>query len=240
MEYDKINVFEYKILFKNIASDEIRLPKSSMNNYNLYEFKCSKVINIINNYITKILKINDIDDKLLKKNIKNDKNIKNNKNINSKKEYDNVYIHDKIEKDNNVIIDNNTIDNNKVENIVIDNNIYFNIPILWIPCIKLKKYIKMQKISKPTIRNHYKTCINCEINNNNRFDIDFDNKILFNNCLDKEELNSIIRSYSYGERYYNKQNIISSYEYEKNKINIICIKEDYILNKYDDCLFIIF
>jgi hypothetical protein len=121
-----------------------------------------------------------------------------------------------------------------------ENNIYFNIPILWIPCKKLKKYITVQKISKPTIKNHYKTCINCEINNNNRLDIDFDNKILFNNCLDKEELDSIIKSYLYGEKYYNKQSIITSYEYEKNKINIIWVKEDYTCNKYDDCLFIIF
>jgi len=228
LEYNKINVFEHKILFKNILNNEIKLPK--MNNYNLCEFNCSKIIAIINNNISKIKNIKLEEDNLI---IEGD---------NLKIEEDNLLIEGdnlKIESDNLKIEG----DNLKIEEdnpIIEGNNIYFNIPILWIPCIKLKKYIKINKISKPTIKIHYKTCINCEVNNNNRFDIDFDNKILFNSCLDKEELNSIIKSYSYAERYFNKQTIINSYQYEKNKINIISIKEDYVLNKYDDCLFIIF
>jgi hypothetical protein len=214
LEYNKINVFDHKILFKNILNNEIKLPK--INNYNLCEFNCSKIINIINNNISKIknLKIDEDNLKIEEDNLKIDE--------------DNL----KIDEDNLKIEE----DNLKIE----EDNIYFNIPILWIPCTKLKKYIKINKISKPTIRVHYKTCINCEVNNNNRFDIDFDNKILFNSCLDKEELYSIINCYSYAERYFNKQTIINSYQYERNKINIISIKEDNVSNKYDDCLFIIF
>jgi hypothetical protein len=156
LEYKKINIFEYKILFKDILNNnEIKLPR--MNNYNLYEFNCSKIIKIINNIKEEIIK-----EEITKEEV--DKNI-----IENCKE--------EITKEE---VDKNIIENCNDE--VNDNIIYFNIPILWIPCSKLKRYIKNQKISKPTIKNHYKTCINCEINNNNRFDIDFENKRYTNKC----------------------------------------------------------
>jgi len=179
---------------------------------------------------------------LIKQNIKNDK-IKDEKIKDEKIKDDNI-------KDNK--IEDDKIEDDKIE----DDIINFNIPILWIPCIKLRKYVRAQKISKPTIKNHYRTCKNCEINNNNRLEIDFDNKILFNNCMDKDEFDSIINSYLLAQEYSNKKSIINKYEYQNDKINIICIKEDYIHNKgiennskskfdklllnYNECLFIIF
>ena len=213
IKFNKIKKYKLSILIKNLDSKLI-LPKMNQL-YNIYNFDCYLVLELIKKYINKINLISN-----------NTINIINNK---DNEEEDNK------EEDNEDKEDNEDNEDNEEDK---DKTIYFNIPILWIPCSKLLKYIKNNKISKPTIKKHYTKCITCEINNNNRLDIDFENKIILNNCKEKDEIESIINRYLMCSKYENSESKIREYEYIEDKINIIWIKDE--KHKYNECLFIIF
>lgn len=135
------------------------------------------------------------------------------------------------------------------------------IPILWIPCNKLKKNIDSSKINRKMFISHYTKCELCEINNNNRINIDLNNNLLFKECCIKpetvsvipaipaipvipiisvidDEIEEIIDKYQKTLTYKISKNKYNEYEYDENKINLIYNKD--INEKYKGCIFILY
>jgi hypothetical protein len=153
----------------------------------------------------------------------------------------------------NIITNINNSTNNTITNIsepIINNEITDNeiielsIPILWIPCSGLIKIFNESRLFKKILETHYKKCEKCEINNNNRFDLDFSKKIVvkeiertLKSSSENEEIDAIIKCYQFSNKLIDTQDKFDLYEYDETKINIIYYKD--IDNIYNKCLFIL-
>ena len=118
----------------------------------------------------------------------------------------------------------------------------FCIPVLWNGCDIIKDMLVKSK-SKPNkkiILNHYTSCVNCEINDNNNKLVNLNDKKLviknINSISDIKTFNSIIDKYTNVENF-NIDITSIDIQFEKNKVNIISCPNSQ--NIYSKCLFII-
>ena len=116
--------------------------------------------------------------------------------------------------------------------------VIMGIPILWVPCEKLKSNIKNDKIVKNNLHSHYTTCDMCEIVNNNKNEIELD-KILFTYKTNEneEEMDELIKYYKFAKNYVMTKKEFKN-NYDSNKLNLLYYKNsDEPI--YDECIFII-
>ena len=225
-----IGSFKIKnIIKKNIDNDYFNKLLSYYDLYenNIYFLECDEII-----FYEDIITMYQIN-KYLKK--ENKKFFTISKNI----EIYDLYL----PKTNNLF---NTIDylinqekNIKEVEIIESEKITFQIPILWIPCTNLKQKLDKCKVSFKLFKNHYKKCINCEIVNNNKLDLEFDIKILFKHTNNNDEIKNIINSYNSLTNFNKTELECIDYEYDTTKINIIYCRDKNHSILYSNCLFIL-
>jgi len=158
----------------------------------------------------------------------------------------NIIDEKKIDSDESSESDTESKLESKLENDDDTDIIIMKIPILWIPCNKLKKNIDSSRINRKMFITHYTKCELCEINNNNRINIDINNNLLFKECCIKpesismidNEIEEIIDKYQNILTYKISKNKYNEYEYDENKINLIYNKD--INEKYKGCIFILY
>jgi hypothetical protein len=220
--YDKINYFVklYTLLFINKSYNKsIKIP-NGMNFYDIHNLKINmiKLINdlIIKNNNDKIIIIDDVDKKSSEINqchLEIQDTVKDNQNI----------------KKNKVIIDNV----NKIEK-----DILLQIPILHIPCKKLEEILKKKEFNYETINKHYNKCRECEIINNNNFQLELIDNINYKIISNINELDKILYYYNHPNEKFNiSSQIFKDCGYDLNKINLIYC--DTCEELYDNCLFFI-
>lgn len=117
-----------------------------------------------------------------------------------------------------------------------DEMIEYNVPILWIPCNDIIERMDNSTIKKSLLLEHYKKCEKCDINDNNKFPLEFNKKI---NLLYIEEkttlINNIINAYTHAKKYLDKLEIID--DINNDIINMIYYRcEDEL---YDKCIFVV-
>lgn len=121
------------------------------------------------------------------------------------------------------------------------NVVVMNIPIVWNPCNEIIDKMENMDIKKKDILEHYKKCDICEVVDNNRIAINFDNKKINLHIKQNEEdtnfINKIIDDYQLTKKYIEKNNLFEDFGLEENKINIIYYKCEGEL--YNNSFFII-
>jgi hypothetical protein len=148
-----------------------------------------------------------------------------------------INIQDNLHSNNNNIINSNIINSN----IKLNKIIQFNIPVLWNGCKDIKNmFINLKNnINKKVLLNHYTNCKKCEINDNNNKLINlYEKKIVIKNINDENNFNifnNLINNYTNIEKFLSNNE--NNFEFEKDKINIICCNKS--KNIYNNCLFIL-
>ena len=86
-----------------------------------------------------------------------------------------------------------------------------NIPIVWNPCNIIIEKMDNSSIKKIDIISHYKKCDSCDITDNNRIKLEFENKKINLQIKEdeegKEEVDCIINFYQSDKKYIEKKPI---------------------------------
>lgn len=133
------------------------------------------------------------------------------------------------------------IEENTQNNILIKHSqIKFNIPILFNGCTYIKNMFLNYKISKKIFIDHYTNCKICEIVDNNHKKLNINKKkIVIKNInvdCNKYIFDNLIQDYMNINNYITT-NDFNDFEFEKDKINIICCPKS--KNIYKNCFFIV-